>query len=408
MKKMLAVLLAGVLAVSFAGVCALAYSITTDTYLTGVVYDADGDSVVSDYGFSFGDKVTADFVPAGKKIYIEIGDNTNFFKDDDPANDVSADELADSGKFNFRLDRDKNSSLLDSVKLVTQNLDGSGRKNYIEIKLNETTKTEERKVTFDVYFKARHSDDDGRWSSGDIANTRFELWVDNPVEDGDYADIEAGQNVVFNPISNERNTISWGADDDVSCLAFEADDDARKFYAKLSTKIDRDIYEEYGDPVNAELFFRTFVGSPAIDSTSRATLTLYNPWSDCYDWYSSRYRNVHPRDVHIYLVDSNGYLEDLTDRMTYADEDETEAGIDGWKIRVRSLGAYVISDRDLELDWSEIEEAPPIETSTPETPPPAPKPGPAPAPTGSHDAVGAVVLLTTASATAFAFARKRE
>ena len=403
MKKMLAVLMAAVLAGSFAGVCALAYSITTDTHLTGEAYDADGDSVVGDYNFAFGDKVSADFVPAGKKIYIEIGDGTEFH---DGAGTVSADELADSGEFNFRLDRDKNGSLLDSVKLVTKNLDGSGRKNYIEIKLKETTRTEERKVTFDVYFKARHADDGDRWESGDIANTRFELWVDNPVEDGDYADIEAGQNVVFNPVSNERNTISWGADDDVACLEFEADDDSRKFYAKLSTKIDRDIYEEYGDPVNAELFFRTFVGSPSIDSTSRATLTLYNPWNDCYDWYGSRYRDVRPRDVHIYLVDSDGYLEDLTDRMTYADEDDTEAGIDGWKIRVRSLGTYVISDRDLELDWGGIEEAPPIE-KTEETPPPAPKPGPAPAPTGSHDAVGVSVMLAAASATAFALTRKR-
>ncbi len=401
MKKMLAVLMAAVLAGSFAGVCALAYSITTDTHLTGEAYDADGDSVVGDYNFAFGDKVSADFVPAGKKIYIEIGDDTNFLNDGDTTHNVSADELADSGEFNFRLDRDKNGSLLDSVKLVTKNLDGSGRKNYIEIKLKETTRTEERKVTFDVYFKARHADDGDRWESGDIANTRFELWVDNPVEDGDYADIEAGQNVVFNPVSNERNTISWGADDDVACLEFEADDDSRKFYAKLSTKIDRDIYEEYGDPVNAELFFRTFVGSPSIDSTSRATLTLYNPWNDCYAWYGSR-----PRDVHIYLVDSDGYLEDLTDRMTYADEDDTEAGIDGWKIRVRSLGTYVISDRDLELDWGGIEEAPPIE-KTEETPPPAPKPGPAPAPTGSHDAVGVSVMLAAASATAFALTRKR-
>ncbi|MFR9189506.1 MAG: hypothetical protein ACLVL7_04060 [Anaerotruncus massiliensis (ex Togo et al. 2019)] len=138
----------------------------------------------------------------------------------------------------------------------------------------------------------------------------------------------------------------------------------------------------------------------------RATLTLYNPWNDCYDWYGSRYRDVRPRDVHIYLVDSDGYLEDLTDRMTYADGDDTEAGIDGWKIRVRSLGTYVISDRDLELDWGGIEEAPPIE-KTEETPPPAPKPGPAPAPTGSHDAVGVSVMLAAASATAFALTRKR-
>ena len=68
MKKMLAMLLAVVLAGSFAGVCALAYSITTDTHLTGEAYDADGDSVVGDYNFAFGDKVSADFVPAGKKI----------------------------------------------------------------------------------------------------------------------------------------------------------------------------------------------------------------------------------------------------------------------------------------------------------------------------------------------------
>ncbi|MFR9189504.1 MAG: hypothetical protein ACLVL7_04050 [Anaerotruncus massiliensis (ex Togo et al. 2019)] len=110
MKKMLAVLMAAVLAGSFAGVCALAYSITTDTHLTGEAYDADGDSVVGDYNFAFGDKVSADFVPAAKNLHRNRrrhrfhGGGT-----------VSADELADSGEFNFRLDRDKNGSLLDSA-----------------------------------------------------------------------------------------------------------------------------------------------------------------------------------------------------------------------------------------------------------------------------------------------------
>ena len=78
MKKMLAVLMAAVLAGSFAGVCALAYSITTDTHLTGEAYDADGDSVVGDYNFAFGDKVSADFVPAGKKSTSKSATAPNF------------------------------------------------------------------------------------------------------------------------------------------------------------------------------------------------------------------------------------------------------------------------------------------------------------------------------------------
>ncbi|MFR9189505.1 MAG: hypothetical protein ACLVL7_04055 [Anaerotruncus massiliensis (ex Togo et al. 2019)] len=93
---------------------------------------------------------------------------------------------------------------------MTKNLDGSGRKNYIEIKLKETTRTEERKVTFDVYFKARHADDGDR---GRAATSRTRGLSCGWTTRGGrhYADIEAGQNVVFNPVSNERNTISWGA-----------------------------------------------------------------------------------------------------------------------------------------------------------------------------------------------------
>mgnify|MGYP001384009439 FL=1 len=394
MKKKIATLLAALLVIGGGSLSVLAAQTVDMPFGTTVnVYDDDGDHVS---GFEASDgRIIADYVSPGKEYYFELPG------DDEPIKFnkgtlVTVADITDNDNFSFKLDRDKNGKLLDSVSFVSKRFDGQDRKDYIKVDLEESNMTEDKKLTFDVYFKAKHSEE-GKWGSGDRVNIRFEMWVNNDVEDGEDADFEVGEDIVFNPISNETNIITWGDNYDVASLKFEANDDADKFYAKLSTKSNAQIYRDYGDPADADLFFRTFVGSPSIDSTSRATLTLYNPWSqdddDDYD--------VDPYDVYIYEVDS-GELTDISDRFIYVDGDDTETGTDGWQIKIRTLGNYVLSDTPLDTYYEDddiyVEE--PVNEIVPEVPTkPNPAPVPAP-PTGSSDLVGiasfgAIVSLGT-------------
>lgn len=409
MKKIIAFLLAITVVFSLSAWTVLAASYNVSVQLdSGEALDEDGDSIDGDYGIEISDgQVTADEIPSGTKFYVRV--NGADFERGTPA---SSDELCDTHDFSFKLDRDENSSLLESVKLVRKSLGGSTRANYIEVKLKESTKLDEKKLSFDVYFKAKRTVT-GKWNSGDTAGVRFVLWVGNRVEDGNDVTIPTGEGVVFNPVSNETNTITWGDDADVASLEFKATQDADKFYAKLSTKVNRTIYEDYGDPMDADLFFRTFAGSPAIDTTSRATLTLYNPWEndDYYDryYYNHRYYdNVNPRDAHIYQIDRDGYLVDVTDQFQYVRGGETLSGIDGWQTRVRTLGAYVISDIDLGVDDvyddPNVDPLPPLDTpdapvtpATPAVPVIPQRPTPAPAPTGSSDFLTAAIAIAMLS-----------
>ncbi|MEM1485520.1 hypothetical protein V6615_11675 [Oscillospiraceae bacterium PP1C4] len=403
MKRFFALAMAAILALSLASISVLA-AVTVDMpYGDNVkaAYDEDG-GTISAVTASPG-KVVGDYVNPGKKLYIELPADTTTVTG---LANATVGELCDSDDFSFKLDRDKNGKYLSSVKFVNKKLYGTDRKNYIEVLIKDSTITEDVKVTFDVYFKARNSKT-GKWDSGDIVNTRFELWVNNDTEDGNDATIGTGEGKVFNPTSNETNIITWGNDYEVASLKFTANSDADKFYAKLSTKADNNIYSEYGDPADADLYFRTFVGSPSIDSTSRATLTFYNPWNENYD--NDYDYSVDPRDCYIYTIDSDGYLEDVTDRFTYVDEDDTDAGIDGWQTKVRTLGKYVISDTKLDVgNETEISEEP--ESPSSKTPPVPLQPGTPvrPPETGSHDMLAGAAVLAVVSCAAIGFARRRK
>lgn len=419
MKKVFSALLALALMLGLIPMTVFAYRSDGTVMLDSGVYDKDGDPLDGDLGdiVTGRSSVDADFVAAGTKFYVKLTGETIDGLDEmvawDNGNVSSVSDLADNDYFTFRLDRDENGKYLDSVKLVTKRLDENRRRHYIEVELKETKMSEDKKVTFDAYFKAKNSvNRDGRsWNSGDIISIRFALWVDNREEDGEDATIDVGEGIVFNPVSNAKNTITWGGDDDIASLEFEANDDADKFFAKLSTKVNDRVYREYGDPADADLFFRTFTGRPSIDSTSRGTLTLYNPWSDEYDRY---YYNdgVDPRDCYIYSVDRDGYLEDITDRFTYVDEDETESGIDGWQTRVRTLGSYVISDRELDTgDW--YEPTPDDNEVLPDpsecVPAPVPqRPRPVAPQTGASDYVAGALALICVSLAGIMLAKKQK
>lgn len=356
MKKGLSLLLAVIMSIGYLSVGAFA-AVTPDGGIeivdsgSGGVLNEDGD-YINDAGIAITPgrsgsetEVTANALLLGDTYYFQIDDGIGGYGSSGAG--IQTDHLTDADYFTFKLVRDKNSTYLNSVKLVTKRFSGGSRHSYIAVELKDSNVTEEKHVTFDVYFKAKKSVPtsitSSEWSSGDVVQAHFALWTTNSKEEGDDTTVETGKGVVIKPTRNEDNTVTWSSSDmDVASLEFTAASDADEFYAKLSTKIDNTIYEEYGDPVDAELYFRTFSGN-SVDSTSRAKLTLYNPWYEDDDD-----NNVDPRNVYIYSM-NDGYLEDITSSFTYVDEDETPSGIDGWQIRTRTLGAYVISDEELPL-----------------------------------------------------------
>lgn len=200
------------------------------------------------------------------------------------------------------------------------------------------TSTDERKANAEIEFKAK-KDKDGSWKKGETAILNLNMWISNKKVSGSDGDADTGEKIYFSPEANENNVLIWG--DDRAALEFTADDDAKDFYARLSTKSMSDIYSEYGDPVDADLWFYDFVGNPSIPSTSRAYLTLGIPWDDDDDY------TPNPHDVYIYRLDKDGYLEDVTAMFIYSEDDRE---IEGWTTRTRTLGTYIVSDTELDID----------------------------------------------------------
>lgn len=402
MKRFFAVLLATVLTLSLASVGVFAAGTDYDMVFTDLnAYDEDGKPLTKVQVTN--GSVVGDYVTPDQKIYIPLPSSGDVSPAGGTMNDVY-----NSDYFTFKFSRDQNGKYLDTVKFVGKRLGNSGiRADYIEVSLKAATVVEDVKVSFDVYFRARNDGGtNGAWLRDDRINTRFELWLNNDTQSGD-ATVDTGEGVVFSPNSNEENIITWGSNYEVASLKFTANSDAKKFYTKLTTKTNADIYAEYGDPYNADLYFRDFIGHPNIDATSRAALTLYNPWSEDGNNYDDRYNGIDPRDAYIYRIAADGYLEDITNLFTYVDADETEAGIDGWQIKVRTLGSYVISDTALDIsggggstDVDRPADSPPHEVF-PDRPATLP-------PTGGGDMVtGAAFLMVVSCAAVFA-ARKRK
>ncbi|WP_147539454.1 LPXTG cell wall anchor domain-containing protein, partial [Anaerotruncus rubiinfantis] len=182
---------------------------------------------------------------------------------------------------------------------------------------------------------------------------------------------------------------------DRAALKFEADDDASKFYARLSTSTDRTLYAEYGDPVDADLWFYDFVTNPTIPSTSRATLTLGIPWDEDDDDYIPD-----PETCFIYERDADGNLTDVTDKFTFSEDDEE---IPGWSMKTRVLGTYVLSDTELDIEAINADDEDDDDAAADVTTPDGGKDIPQ---TGSSDmvnvaVVAAVVSLAAAGAVAF-------
>ena len=397
MKKVLSLVLALACVLSLSAV-----AFAADAVDPAKVYNGDGEEV-SDISVA-ANVIKGDPVEPASTFYVPISPamDTQIKGGDDV--DFTVEDLVDTKNFKFDVDKDAGSKLISKISVVDDKKLGSmERTAYLKFELKDVTDTDEHKSTGTITFKAKNyklagckpgsktessGANDAKWTDNYEVTFKYNLWISNEKKGND-DNPDVGDRVYMDPDKNDTNTLIWG--DDRAALKFEADDDAKKFYARLSTSNMSDIYAEYGDPVDADLWFYDFVGHPTVPATSKATLTLGIPWDDDDDYTPD------PENCFIYELDADGYLTDVTSKFTYSEDDEE---IPGWSIRTRQLGTYIVSDTELDVAVDEPETSEPADVETPTNN------GKDIPNTGSSDMVNvalvaAVVSLAAAGAVAF-------
>ena len=397
MKKVLSLVLALACVLSLSAV-----AFAADAVDPAKVYNGDGEEV-SDISVA-ANVIKGDPVEPASTFYVPISPamDTQIKGGDDV--DFTVEDLVDTKNFKFDVDKDAGSKLISKISVVDDKKLGSmERTAYLKFELKDVTDTDEHKSTGTITFKAKNyklagckpgsktessGANDAKWTDNYEVTFKYNLWISNEKKGND-DNPDVGDRVYMDPDKNDTNTLIWG--DDRAALKFEADDDAKKFYARLSTSNMSDIYAEYGDPVDADLWFYDFVGHPTVPATSKATLTLGIPWDDDDDYTPD------PENCFIYELGADGYLTDVTSKFTYSEDDEE---IPGWSIRTRQLGTYIVSDTELDVAVDEPETSEPADVETPTNN------GKDIPNTGSSDMVNvalvaAVVSLAAAGAVAF-------
>ena len=406
MKKILSGILAAAMVMSFASVATLAVAASDATAISwGTVWDDtedeawdtnNGTITVNTDDFSIDGE---DVIPNSVILVPIVDDSIKW-----TGGSVAPTSLInDKDYFKFDVDKDTNGKMIKKISLLTdKKVNGTRYDLVLKFELADSTTTNEIHTDGTITFEAKKDSDDYTgdkkvassvsFVDGDLVSIDYSFWINNAKSTND-DNPDSGDRVYFDPDDNDTNTLIWG--DDRAALKFEADDDASKFYARLSTSTDRTLYAEYGDPVDADLWFYDFVTNPTIPSTSRATLTLGIPWDEDDDDYVPD-----PETCFIYEKDADGNLTDVTDKFTFSEDDEE---IPGWSMKTRVLGTYVLSDTELDIEAINADDEDDDDAAADVTTPDGGKDIPQ---TGSSDmvnvaVVAAVVSLAAAGAVAF-------
>lgn len=284
-----------------------------------------------------------------KTIYFVINDV--FYKTSDVEFDLSK---AEGSKY-IKSIKDTQKSFSETTLTAVDNNQitlPSGRYRVLEVKLKENMTDDEFKLLFDLRVKCKREGFLG-WQKGDTKKFEDmgETWVGNDTWTGD-SDWVAGQGgVMIKPEKNEDNEIIWYDENrDIAKVEFYADSDTDKFFVKLSTKWNNEWYSDMFR--NTDAFIFNFVGAPKISATSRATLTIYNPFVN-----DDEELEVDLDELKVYKVldtaalaatteeaiaeaIADGRIEDVTNLFTAG---ENEDGDQVLTTRTRDLGTYIVT-----------------------------------------------------------------
>lgn len=363
MKKLLAAALAVATVASLSTVSFAANEWPVDLPTEGVtaIFD-DGTGAAYD---------GANTVKPDKTLYFEVG---NMVLTDRTSGDtyvLYGEYYTDKDLFKVKTDKgDENAKMIKSMALSEKSITYkgvTGRGPWFEIKLNDDYTDDEFKInpSFTVTAKddfyatttqdannnyiLRPVDGDNTIPANSIVVNKGDkiiydvgkYYISNSTDNADQDYMAGTGGIVLKPTKNDDNEITWEDENNtIATLRFYSDDDAAKFFPKLTTKWDNADYAEYFADQNAFIF--DFVGRAAgetkIASTSRATLELYNPY---YDW-DEDVLTVAPEDCVIYQI-VDGELVDVTASFTALQNDD---GDYVFQTKTRELGCYIIAEAE--------------------------------------------------------------
>ena len=329
MKKIIAFMLACLMMLS--GISVFAADTTTHTSKLGAAW-------VDKSNIGTGGTQTYETVP-NKTVYFEI-DTVKGEADIGATASKSVNSiLSDSTAFKFTAKKGKNSQLIKSIKLVDKKISdvtgsGQGRKTYLAVELGSVNTDKEYAVEFTATFRAVKN-----LSITVPKGTKFagtgKLYVKNDEITGNTT-LSVGVDAMVKPEENEDNEVIWeSSTNEVARLTFKSSSNPEAFSAKLSTKWTVALANKFAD-TNAVI--RRFSGG-TVDATSRPSLYLDNPFSS----------KVKTDRIKIYSVDSKGVITDVTKSFTHLSATKSPSGEDCFRIRTRTLGTYIISDKAIKL-----------------------------------------------------------
>ena len=341
MKKLLAVVLAAVMALSL-GVVAFAAE-----------YDATYTYDVKD-----GSKTAKNEIYPDDSVYLKLnGIKVDVPQIADPslttAVTLNEKDFTDGDLWKVKFDKGgDNSKMIAKISLSEKNY-GGDRGPWVKIETKADYTTDEFKIKPSMTLPAKDDITIGgvvRFVKGDKINVDFgTIYISNDEDpaDQDYAAGTGG--VVLKPTKNDDNEITWEDEQNtIAVLKFMGDDNQTKFFPKLSTKWEDADYAEYFADQDAFIF--NFKGSVAgetkISSTSRATLELYNPY---YDSDEDEY-TVDPENCIVYQVQEDGTMAEAAFKVV-----ENEDGDMVFQTKTRELGIYIIAEKPYTTAVEDVE-----------------------------------------------------
>ena len=341
MKKLLAVVLAAVMALSL-GVVAFAAE-----------YDATYTYDVKD-----GSKTAKNEIYPDDSVYLKLnGIKVDVPQIADPSQTTAVTlnekDFTDGDLWKVKFDKGgDNSKMIAKISLSEKNY-GGDRGPWVKIETKADYTTDEFKIKPSMTLTAKDDITIGgvvRFVKGDKINVDFgTIYISNDEDpaDQDYAAGTGG--VVLKPTKNDDNEITWEDEQNtIAVLKFMGDDNQTKFFPKLSTKWEDADYAEYFADQDAFIF--NFKGSVAgetkISSTSRATLELYNPY---YDSDEDEY-TVDPENCIVYQVQEDGTMAEAAFKVV-----ENEDGDMVFQTKTRELGIYIIAEKPYTTAVEDVE-----------------------------------------------------